>query len=584
MLLTRCTLLFVTGFAVGAAACGSVSDGAPDAGAGAGDDAAVSADLAIATAELPDGNVDEAYEVSLEASGGEPPYAWSASGLPPGLAMDEDGSLTGTPTEAGDYDPEFTVTDDAGATEEASLALQIRNDPVIQTAELPALHVFERYQAEIEVRGGEPPFEFEASDLPPGLVIDSESGTIENDFFSPAVGEATPREVSITVTDDAGATASAELSLETVGIDQFATGSHHVCAIDDEGAAWCWGSNSFRQLGTEESVQTSRLPLRVQGEHVFVSIAGGFSHTCAIDDAGQTWCWGRNNDGQLGNDDSGDSPEPAPVEVHDPVGVADDVSFAAVFAGESHTCAIGDDSRVYCWGRNQDGQLGDGHSGTNRPVPGPVAFHGEYTITELSPGSAHACAADENGLAFCWGRNNEGQLGNGDEDERDVAWPVSGDHDFEVLSAGTRHTCGIDDAGAAHCWGSGFSGQLGNGADGSDAGELEPKLVLGGRAFSDLATGGFHSCGITADESIWCWGRNNQGQIGNDDPGNDNSVVPEPIDSDRHFVAIDAGEGFTCGLSTERVLWCWGSNQSGQLGNDSSDNFRAVPVLPHPGD
>jgi alpha-tubulin suppressor-like RCC1 family protein len=573
---TRIGLLPLSGlFALmGATGCGSVSEGQNGVDAGLETDASSSQGLAIAISELPEGNVDAPYEAALEATGGTPPYAWSATGLAPGLGVDSEGLITGTPTEAGAYDPVITVTDDTGATAQVTLSLEIANDPVILTESLPALHVFRRYEAQIEVAGGTPPFEFEAAGLPSGLVIQDDSGAIRNDFFEPAIAEATPRLVTITVTDDAGAIATAELSLDIIAIASLGTGGHHQCAIDDEGAAWCWGANPFGQLGNEEVDEGgSGVPVPVQGGHVFTSIAAGFGHTCAIDDEARGWCWGRNFNGLLGNDDAGND-SPVPVEV------AGGHAFAVIVGGDGHTCALDDEGAAWCWGSNNDGRLGNNDEGNHSAVPAAVA--GNHTFKAIAVGAFHTCAVRDDGDAYCWGRSNEGQLGNNTTSpNRPAPVAVVGGHEFQSITAGTRHTCAVDESRDAWCWGEAFNGQLGNGQDGSGNNSPVPVKVLGNRSFQLVAGGASHTCGILVDDSAWCWGRNDSGQIGNGESGNTNSVVPEPVNGGLEVSQLGAGESFNCVLAADGVVWCWGSNGSSQLGNGRiSNSFEPIAVHP----
>jgi hypothetical protein len=167
------------------AGCGSVSEISTDAGAG-GDGGEP---LFITSAALPSGNRELPYEAQLEARGGVPPYSWSADGLPSALAIDPDGAIAGTPSEAGGFEVSATVTDAAGVSARAELSLTIDNEPRIVTEELPTLHVLRTYEVPIVVLGGTPPYRFGASGLPPGLVID-EDGVVANDGDAPAVNDA----------------------------------------------------------------------------------------------------------------------------------------------------------------------------------------------------------------------------------------------------------------------------------------------------------------------------------------------------------------------------------------------------------
>lgn len=446
---------------------------------------------------------------------------------------------------------------------------------VLTTDSLPPLHVYERYEAILEAEGGTPPYTFEASDLPPGLLVHGESGVIENNFFLPAIGEGTPREVAITVTDAAAARAFADLALEITAVEAVGAGSNHFCALDEDGAAWCWGNGSNGQLGQGEE-EGSGVPMPVQGGHTFTAIDGGFSHTCALDDEGRAFCWGRNDSGELGTGSEGD-PSSVPAEV------SGGHTFTALAVGQSHTCAIDEDGDAHCWGASRDGRLGTGDENQeNTPFPLPVAAEDDQTFTAITASPFHTCALDDDDRAWCWGDNQEGEIGNGEEDDPVFAPEgVVGDHAFVSISASARFTCAVDDEGDAYCWGQGSSGQLGGGDDGLGTGTLEPEEVLVGRTFDSITTGQAHTCAVADDDTAWCWGRNDQGQIGSGEPDSDNnSVIPEPVVGDIAFTSIAAAARANCGVDLEGLVWCWGEND-GKLGNDGISQS-AEPVLTHP--
>jgi len=174
----------------------------------------------------------------------------------------------------------------------------------------------------------------------------------------------------------------------------FATGGHHVCALDVSGGAWCWGRNDDGQLG--DSSTMSRLsPVAVAGGRQFDMLAAGIAHTCARTPAGQVWCWGNNGMGQLGTTDPG---------AVTPVLVAGGMNFDTIVSSANHTCGL-HAGAAWCWGDNSAMQLG--HTGSGQPAP--VA--GGITFTSISAGRDHSCAMSSDGIAYCWGGNLHGQLG-----------------------------------------------------------------------------------------------------------------------------------------------------------------------------
>ncbi|HET9947821.1 MAG TPA: hypothetical protein VFQ22_02730, partial [Longimicrobiales bacterium] len=233
----------------------------------------------------------------------------------------------------------------------------------------------------------------------------------------------------------------------------------------------------------------------------FVDIGASYAHTCALDDAGAAWCWGFNGDGRLGDGTTADRTVPTPV--------AGGHTFVSLGVGDAHTCGLRADGVVLCWGANVRGQLGDGDA----PPPGdfgPVVFDslpqpvaGDHRFASLSVGLHHACALEEDGSAYCWGANEMGQLGDGTFVDRDVPTPVAGGHRFASLHAGGL-TCGFRLDSTLLCWG----------RDPSDcACEALPHRVAPGRAFTTVAVA-LHVCGLEADGRAFCWGENLSGQIG----------------------------------------------------------------------
>lgn len=185
----------------------------------------------------------------------------------------------------------------------------------------------------------------------------------------------------------------------------LAVGPYHSCAITRRGAAYCWGRNDEGQLG--DGSRTHReAPVAVRLESSVTGLAAGAAHTCAVLGTGQVWCWGRNNYGQLG---LAGFEEGSAV----PRRVVAPASFTTVVAGSVHTCGRTRDGRVWCWGRNSYGQLGDG-STTDQPRP--VEVPGVSSVVALDAGAAHTCAVERDGTTWCWGYNVDGQVGRGDRD------------------------------------------------------------------------------------------------------------------------------------------------------------------------
>ncbi|OLC02193.1 MAG: hypothetical protein AUH46_07000 [Gemmatimonadetes bacterium 13_1_40CM_70_15] len=280
-------------------------------------------------------------------------------------------------------------------------------------------------------------------------------------------------------------------------------GGDHTCGLTAGGGVACWGKNDQGQLGRGGAPGTPSLPAPVATPLRFTALAAGASHTCGLTADGGTYCWGLDFAGQLG--DGGTTFRDTPRRA------ISDVAFATLVAGANHTCALAAGGGAYCWGANALGQLGDS-TRANRGTPVPVA--GGLSFARLSAGGAHTCALTAAGAAYCWGGNIAGQLGTGTADSLEVTpQPVTGGLSFRVIAAGGAHTCGLTADSLAYCWGNDSDGELGDSAMTTQP-IATPVLVRGGLRFADLRAGASHTCGITGTRLVYCWGSGLQGQLG----------------------------------------------------------------------
>ena len=252
----------------------------------------------------------------------------------------------------------------------------------------------------------------------------------------------------------------------------------------------------------------------------WTSVSAGVGHTCAIKTNGRLYCWGYDVDGQLGNGGA-DTEAPFPVQV-----AGNATNWASVSAGYSHTCAVRTNGRLFCWGRDDHGQVGDGGPNAHRSVP--VRVGGATDWLEVAAGWSHTCGRRAPGRLYCWGADDAGQVGNGGPGTSDQPRPVavlSALSDWRAVSAGTGHTCARRANDHLFCWGWDGSGELGDGAPNNN--ESIPVEVFGSR--SDWATieiGGEHSCARRRFGRIFCWGHDDQGQLGDGNPLADH---PSPV-------------------------------------------------------
>lgn len=298
-------------------------------------------------------------------------------------------------------------------------------------------------------------------------------------------------------------------------------------------------------------------------------LSAGMQHTCGLNAAGRAFCWGPNYAGMLGTGDSESSTRVIPTAV------LGGLTFQTISAGGGHTCALSTTGAAYCWGLGSSGQLGNG-STTNRATPFPVS--GGHTFTRLTVGYAHTCGLVANGTLYCWGNNFWGQLGIGSNTNQSTPVATTGGRTFVRVSAGGSHTCALVTVpGAAYCWGTNENGEVG---DGTTITRTAPTLVSGGRIYQGIAVGFYHSCAFTAQFFAYCWGMGSGGQVGN---GTYDEVVavPAAVAGNKQFAFLAAGNMNTCGfISSDPYQYCWGMNGYGQLGYGAVGGQVAQPTTP----
>ena len=366
--------------------------------------------------------------------------------------------------------------------------------------------------------------------------------------------------------DHAGASSSRVIA-SSFQLARVSGGSAHSCGLTSGGAAYCWGFNAYGQLGTGTTTD-SKVPVPVVGGLSFTFLAAGQHHNCGIATSGTTYCWGFNRDGQLGNGTLGGiSTVPLPV-----VGSQ---AFAFLAAALYQTCGVTVGNAAYCWGGNYSGQLGNGTNRLRIPVPTPVEDHG-VAFSTVSTGSDHSCGMTPLGAAYCWGANYVGQLGTGSMSDSRVPVPVVGGLTMKVVSALHTHTCAVTITDVAYCWGNNGTGQLGVGSligpedcSGNPCSTV-PVAVAGGLSFATVAAGVAeqHECGLTTRGSVYCWGWNAWGQLGNGTTVD--SPSPVAVLGGRSYTAVTAGHSHSCALAADATTYCWGNNMANQLGINES--------------
>jgi alpha-tubulin suppressor-like RCC1 family protein len=350
-------------------------------------------------------------------------------------------------------------------------------------------------------------------------------------------------------------------------LNRIAAGIYHTCAMTKNNGVKCWGNNWHGELGNNTTTD-SNTPVQVYGMlSGIMSVVTGGEHTCALTAGGAVKCWGYNKHGQLGDNSTTDRWKPVQV-----FGLGSKV--VAISAGVYHTCALINSGRVQCWGQNTFGQIGDGYYQDRLK---PVWVAGISNAIAISAGGGHTCALLADGGVMCWGSNMRGQLGN----DTNISYPTPGwvygmasGSGITAISAGSDHTCALSAGGGVKCWGRNDYGQIGI-SPYTDS--LRPVWVTYAlKETSGIAAGYRHTCLLTILGGAKCWGSNDKGELG------DNSV------SNRSYpfwvyglksgaITIASGEYHTCALTREGKAKCWGYNLFGQLGNGKNDDS-LIPV------
>jgi alpha-tubulin suppressor-like RCC1 family protein len=371
----------------------------------------------------------------------------------------------------------------------------------------------------------------------------------------------------------------------------------HTCALTIVGKAYCWGQNTYGQVG-DGTLTERHVPVAVAGGLTFTAISVGSAHTCALTVAGSAFCWGRNTSGTLGNGTFANSAVPVPV-----AGGLTFASIRSISATGAASCGVTTAGDAYCWGGNTSGMIGGGAAAACQPqgCSTPVKVAGGLKFATVSVGGSTTCGLSIESVAYCWGVNGAGELGAGTASGPEqcaysyynasnvacstVPVAVTGGVVFSSVSSGVFFSCGLTVSGAAYCWGANNVGQFGNGTATSLPPIPFPTPIPGAGSllFRTLSAGNQRTCGITLDGQTYCWGYNGAGEAGvpgcNAGGSGCGAIsTPSLIPGGHAFVAVSTGAGQVCALTAAGKAYCWGSNVYGALGNGSvTSTF--VPVL-----
>jgi alpha-tubulin suppressor-like RCC1 family protein len=354
-------------------------------------------------------------------------------------------------------------------------------------------------------------------------------------------------------------------------------GWRHDCAVADTGDAWCWGDNTYGELGDgtiptfdDASPTIASHPVQVVG-HRWRTVSTGGASTCGVKEDATAWCWGDLATYQFPQD---------PYEAGTPQQVAG--SWAQLAPGAAlYWCGVDLQGTGWCQGRNDDGQLG-------APAGGQAtATSLDGTWEQIVPGtgwegSATTCGIRTDHSAWCWGAGTQGQLGDGGSADSPVPVEVAGEHQWVSVTVGGQHACGVDTTGTGWCWGHNQDGRLG---DGTFVASDVPVAVTVADAWTSIDAGHQHTCGVTASGVGWCWGHNDQAQLGNGESDTVWWPAPAPSRLDGSWTSISAGQTASAGTLTEGTAHAWGEGAFGQLGfGPDEESTEPRHVFPSPVD
>ncbi len=345
------------------------------------------------------------------------------------------------------------------------------------------------------------------------------------------------------------------------------------------GGAWAWGANPWGQLG--DGTNTKRLtPVKVVGLTGIVDISGSIFHSLAVKSDGTAWAWGDGQAGKLGDGDLNGASSNKPVQVKGPNGSGFLTNVKAVSAGHDFSLALKNDGTVWGWGLNLDWQLGDGSSHSSiRLTPIQVrdeADQGFLTgVTDIASGGAHSLAVKSDGTVRAWGANNDGQVGSGSSNTTHFTpVQVSGLTNVKAVAGGAFHSLALKNDGTVWAWGYNAEGQLGDGTNTSWSTPVKVGGLSNVVAISADGSGN-HSMALKSDGTVWAWGENGAGRLGDGTTTDRNK--PVKVTGLTGIKAISAGTGHSMAAKSDGTVWTWGSNVDGELGDGTENNSRPTP-------
>lgn len=345
---------------------------------------------------------------------------------------------------------------------------------------------------------------------------------------------------------------------------------YHSLALRQDGTLWAWGDNGNGQLGTGSSA-SQPVPVQVGTATTWRSVATGQSHTVAVRTDGTLWAWGRNEKGEVG--DGTTTPRLAPVQI------GTDTTWRTVTAHNLQTLALRRDGTLWAWGENFYGQLGLGVLAQATPQLTPTQL-GTATWQSVTTCYHQSAAVRTDGTLWTWGQNYDGQLGDGTTYNASVPHQIGLATTWRTVVAGPDRMLAVRTDGSLWGWGQNSSGQLG---DSTTLARLVPTRIGSAATWREVAAGSGHTAGVQADNSLWAWGYGGSGGVGSPllVPGTHTST-PTQLSTPSTWQSLALGADYTIGLRPDGTLWAWGRDLSGQLGNQALATLQYTQYTPAP--
>ena len=401
---------------------------------------------------------------------------------------------------------------------------------------------------------------------------------------------------------------------EYYSFTSIAAGENHTVGIDIDGTLWSWGRNDDGELGDGTTANKS-IPIRVQKKPEegplannttkWKAVSAGAFHTVGLAEDGALWSWGYNGNGELGDGTTTNRNTPVRVQqkTEAETFVNNTTKWKAVSGGGAHTVGLAEDGSLWSWGKNDKGQLGDGTKiAKSTPVRVQQKTEAETFVNNrtkwktVSAGGSYTVGITEDGSLWSWGDNGSGQLGLGNLGTdasgaaiTQISLPQKiGNKTWSAVAvslSGFSFTVGIDIDGTLWSWGYNGNGELGDGTTTNRNTPVRVQKETEAGAFEDNTTkwetvsvGNDHTVGIAEDGTLWSWGLNSSGQLG-DGTNGDKSTPVQVQKTETTWKTVVAGDAYTVAIDIDGTLWSWGSNDSGRLG-DGTTIARNTPVKP----